>query len=465
MGDVRLSIDTVWSDDKLGRREDANFLISYLVAKSQAVADVDAKGVSINLNSAWGSGKTFFLNRLEQQLILDGYKVANINAWRDDHSEEPLFAVISALLKALDLDKKSKKLVGAIKECAGKIALRTGKGLVSRAAGFFIGADNVEGMTDDITKALVGAVETGAGEYADRAITSFESGQMAIQEFRKLLQEAVGKLSKGPLFVLVDELDRCRPTYSVQLLERMKHLFDVPNVAFVVATDTNQLGHTIRAIYGSEFDSARYLHRFFDRTYEFDDPSILAFVKTLWTKFNLSEERFKSFPDLAPVGMIEAIAAETELSLRDLEQCLDILWTVEKTFRPDYPILLPYAFVLIAAYHKRCGFGVSDAWKKQVFSGPKTRITADVRDDWGRPTSPKLYSCREIFEHCHSQIIENGLYSRNASESRDPLAVFISRYRADEHQRLHGAIIKGTHIPSVISDLPSLIARAGKISV
>ena len=41
--------------------------------------------------------------------------------------------------------------------------------------------------------------------------------------------------------LLVDELDRCRPTYAVQILEKMKHLFNVPNI-FVLAVDRNQLG-------------------------------------------------------------------------------------------------------------------------------------------------------------------------------------------------------------------------------
>ena len=62
-----------------------------------------------------------------------------------------------------------------------------------------------------------------------------------------------------PLFVFVDELDRCRPDYAIELLEGIKHLFGVPGVYFVVATNTVQLGESVKAVYGSGFDGVRYL--------------------------------------------------------------------------------------------------------------------------------------------------------------------------------------------------------------
>ncbi|WP_419182173.1 P-loop NTPase fold protein [Pantoea ananatis] len=35
-----------------------------------------------------------------------------------------------------------------------------------------------------------------------------------------------------PLFVFVDELDRCRPTYAIEMLETIKHLFSIENVVY-----------------------------------------------------------------------------------------------------------------------------------------------------------------------------------------------------------------------------------------
>ncbi|QDE47832.1 hypothetical protein EIN43_17235 [Enterobacter hormaechei] len=65
-----------------------------------------------------------------------------------------------------------------------------------------------------------------------------------------------------PTFIFIDELDRCRPNYAIDMLETIKHLFDINNVVFVIATDKEQLSHSICSVYGSGFDATRYLDRF-----------------------------------------------------------------------------------------------------------------------------------------------------------------------------------------------------------
>jgi hypothetical protein len=47
------------------------------------------------------------------------------------------------------------------------------------------------------------------------------------------------KSQKLPLFVLIDELDRCRPPFAIALLDRIKHLFDIDEPVFVFAADTS----------------------------------------------------------------------------------------------------------------------------------------------------------------------------------------------------------------------------------
>ncbi|WP_081764293.1 P-loop NTPase fold protein [Sphingobium sp. Ant17] len=68
---------------------------------------------------------------------------------------------------------------------------------------------------------------------------------------------------QAPIFVVVDELDRCRPDYAIALLESIKHLFDVPGVVFVIALHGRQLTASIEAVYGAKFDATAYLRRFF----------------------------------------------------------------------------------------------------------------------------------------------------------------------------------------------------------
>src|SRR5699024_10803320 len=52
------------------------------------------------------------------------------------------------------------------------------------------------------------------------------------------------------LVVFIDELDRCKPSYAVRLLERIKHYFSHENITFVFSVNINELRHTIEKHYG-----------------------------------------------------------------------------------------------------------------------------------------------------------------------------------------------------------------------
>lgn len=69
------------------------------------------------------------------------------------------------------------------------------------------------------------------------------------------------------MFVFVDELDRFRPNFAIELLEGSKHLFGINGVCFVVATNMAQLSESAKAIYGANFDGYSYLKRFFNVEY------------------------------------------------------------------------------------------------------------------------------------------------------------------------------------------------------
>ena len=87
-----------------------------------------------------------------------------------------------------------------------------------------------------------------------------------------------------PLVLVIDELDRCRPSYAVALLEAAKHLFMVDHIVFVLAIDRAQLTHSVKVLYGDTFDAEGYLQRFFDVDYRLPSPKrddlITAMLRT-----------------------------------------------------------------------------------------------------------------------------------------------------------------------------------------
>lgn len=150
-----------------------------------------------------------------------------------------------------------------------------------------------------------------------------------------------------PLYVIVDELDRCRPTYAIALLERIKHLFNVDNVVFITGTAGRQLSSSIAAVYGQNFDAWRYLHRFFDRTYQLAEPLprplIAKFVKDQKSKLI---DLF-TLPEVSTEDYLNDVFTAFEFGARDIYQTLDLLQTVFDSWgvrqMPAMLILVPLA--------------------------------------------------------------------------------------------------------------------------
>ena len=81
-----------------------------------------------------------------------------------------------------------------------------------------------------------------------------------IAHFRNKLANLVSAISeydsfRKPVVIFIDELDRCKPDYSLLLLERMKHLLNIEGIVFILSIDRNQLENSIKTVYGRSYGS------------------------------------------------------------------------------------------------------------------------------------------------------------------------------------------------------------------
>ena len=120
-------------------------------------------------------------------------------------------------------------------------------------------------------KKLLKSVQLGmiSGEGLIEALENkdiFEGIQLAedIREKVKQIFDEVIVEHAQKLVIFIDELDRCRPSFALEMLERLKHYFDDDRIIFVVSINKEQLTHTISNYYGVGFDSTGYLNKFFD---------------------------------------------------------------------------------------------------------------------------------------------------------------------------------------------------------
>jgi hypothetical protein len=286
-------LERIWAGDHLCRRAEADHLTKYLTRRHAARRD--DKGFVLAINAEWGAGKTFLMTRWRDQLAFQDYPVVYFDAWANDYTSEPLVAFIAELDKALaerfhaipavarlrvNWSDKAKAVLAPTVKAMG---LALAKQLLGQSAQDVLDEydDAWQGGAVDETNGTQGAQRTldvkALGKDLEKAVAAalkeHTNTKLAIAAFKERMAALIEHLESRricqlPLFVLIDELDRCRPDYAIKLMEGIKHLFGVPGVHFVVATNLKQFASSVRAVYGAGFDSERYLKRFFDQEYQ-----------------------------------------------------------------------------------------------------------------------------------------------------------------------------------------------------
>lgn len=491
----------IWLDDLLDRQADARFLIDFVTQRVEEKGEVgEPRSYVINLDTQWGQGKTFFLTRLEQQLTQEGHLAVYVNAWKDDHADTPLIAIVAQIDDTLKPFLKGhrtiQKLWSIAKDNSLEIAAQVGKGVLKQLIKKHAG-DVIENITEAISSneseqptdqnhsadAIKAEFEASIEAVVDRAMAGsldrFRSVSKSNENFKKQLSALLAKMASGkirrmPMFVLVDELDRCRPTYAITLLEQVKHLFDIDNLVFVIATDSDQLHHSITAIYGAGFDSRRYLRRFFDRTYAFGAPEPRAFVEHLFRRYQIDPEKLSSPPESPPSLFFTEAMNYFHLTLRDTEQCFDVLRTAITLWRYPVPLEMLYLIPLIVAHHH----GDKDYFASLESLQPRATSLKFGSTEASYRANPWTFDFGDTDDRRkHKRIVFLDLLDRLASLASKPLPEIDDvssplrwerwirdRFRF-EFQKIHGNRYDPSAPPrSLLRIYPTLVRNAAKLS-
>ena len=226
-----------WGDDALQREGIASELGK--LAANLARGDESA---TIALDGGYGTGKTFILQRWVQELQDQGRVAVYYNAWENDCDDDPLVSLIEAL--ASDAKTWGKATWGALNEVV--------EGVVRKYTG--VDAQKVRKAVTDGKAA--GLLDVSAARRTSR------------QTLKELLAELVDSTGDEDAFgvvVVIDELDRCRPTFATELMERVKHVLNVPGLVFVFGVNMVALRETVKTVYGN-IDAHQYLLRMFTTT-------------------------------------------------------------------------------------------------------------------------------------------------------------------------------------------------------
>ncbi len=426
------SLAEIWHGDLFGRQEEAQHLIGYIESvMGRSTLRQDKRAYTIAVDAPYGEGKSFFLKRLAENMSAN-HPVAFVDAWADDLADEPLTALASTLKRALEpfIDEPGmQNRLNAFMSKTGQVAKIASLGLLRRGIGLAItggavdaAADILTGVSKDVADAVndgikdaslaqveeVGQAIRGVSSHAlmDQRVSDFEQGQAAVHEMKHSLEAIVRALGRSdkhpPIVIFIDELDRCRPTYAVKLLEEIKHLFDVPGLVFLLAINGDQLAYSVSGAYGAGFNGRAYLRRFIDREYKLAEPGLYPLVTKLCSDAGITDQNVR-FPNIALIGGgraaidLPGIIAEYmrlyEISARDAFSLIDNLQTcvaLTPGKRLEGAYLLPLLIGALIGLHpeqlpvmkrtpKYCFYTPLDPFHRETLEHSFSEVTEDFK--------------------------------------------------------------------------------------
>ncbi len=281
-------IETPFEGDFLGRKALADSLEGY-VSRLQV-------GATIAIDAEWGAGKSWFVNHWKKQLENNKYKVIYLNAFSQDYIDDPFLTISMEIANHLDaneekIEKLKKGISKVWRSFLSDAPMLLFSAVTTLAGGGFF-AQRVNEVINEIKNSGDFSEELGKvlneklEEHITEQVENYQKDKQSLEYFKNCLKE-ITKEQDRPIIFIIDELDRCKPEFSIRLIERIKHFFDVPKVVFVLSMNKNQLEESINSYYGFT-DKNQYLDKFIDTTV------ILKHTKNTQVNYNFALEKFSS---------------------------------------------------------------------------------------------------------------------------------------------------------------------------
>jgi len=275
--------------DLLSRNEFIDNVIKLVEQLSE-----NGQGCCFAIEGGWGIGKTFVIEQLEKQLNMlqnentasDKYFVFHYNCWQYDYYEEPAVAIISAMLGSI---QKDKAITALEIENTIKAGWQFAMEKLQEIAGLYI--ENRIGVN------LVSVANDIKNNKDQNEEKSYSFDKMF--NFNKTIEQVQDNLKEiakeRTIVLVVDELDRCVPQYTIKVLERIHHIFaGLENIVVILAIDRKQLEHSVEEMFGARQSTnsmsvEKYLKKFIDFSMTLDSGKI---NDNLFDKYEFYFEKF-----------------------------------------------------------------------------------------------------------------------------------------------------------------------------
>ena len=311
--DMDITTKTFDERDEFQRRSIAEKAIRLLKS------DIDISPMVID--GSWGTGKTEFCHKLINLMKQDDntHNIIYIDAFKADHVDEPLMTVLAEIIKILPEGPRRKAFINRVLP-AVRYTIKT----VAKAGVSHLLRQEFSGVVDDFDEAIQNFADDSIDKTAELILKDHVEAEKSLQTLQTALTAIA---SQDPIIIFIDELDRCRPNFAVDMLEIIKHTFDVEGVSFVLITNTQQLKASINHCYGQAVDAQRYLDKFikfrFELSPKIERSTNLPILAASNHFFKLAEDK-NCLPNNFLVSSyfrkaIDHLIQHQDLSLREIE--------------------------------------------------------------------------------------------------------------------------------------------------
>ncbi len=322
--------------------------------------------LTVGLFGTWGSGKTSLIRMIKARIDAAGlpaYRTAWFNAWKYDREEALWRALILQVMDALrprkpdgtlysedelgdvqrslvhDLDRLEESLYRTVEwEEIGRWTLDWAKALrgtaesaAEIALAFVPGGTPLVNLAKKAAQMVTGEEKEAITEAFRREVRTYRREQLrSLEQFERSFQELLEKhvLShEGRLVVFVDDLDRCLPEKTIEVLEAIKLFLDVPGCVFVLALDQEAIVEAIQTRYEGKVKGRQYLEKIIQLPFllpPIEAKNMRDFVESL-------------VPHLPDPRCSEVFAEGLPRNPRQVKRTINIFLLLWKLSRPKLP--------------------------------------------------------------------------------------------------------------------------------
>lgn len=321
------------------RENDIFDRVKFYESLMKVIKNSPEKNLVFSLDDRWGQGKTSFVKMMAGDIKANHnpeFNVIYFDAYENDYYSDPFIPVVAEFhslfsdpSSALTTYKDS--FLSVAKRVGAAALIGTLKAVITTSTASMIdGAKLVDSVADSVkntSENLSDSLES----YVEKKITSAKEEKQDIFAFRETLSNIHIESKKKTVFI-IDELDRAKPDFSLDLLEKIKHLFSVEGVIFILVMNRGQFEKSIEKRYGG-IDSKTYLNKFINyfislpKTRKSDIPYHDTSTKTTIYKYIQQIPEAGKLFDYGSLfhASLSYLIEVNNCSLREAERCISLM--------------------------------------------------------------------------------------------------------------------------------------------